>query len=113
MPVSVFTVNKELKFTKHLNELMRNEQRGRVPPTRPREDIISCRAAVCACIRRFKGVAPRARSSSCPGYLWRLAQRLEPPLVLLNQQFRVARRGASCARPAVVFCEHCCFCKDC
>ena len=30
-----------------------------------------------------------------------VAQRLEPPLVLLNQ-FRVARRGASCARPAVV-----------
>jgi hypothetical protein len=27
--------------------------------------------AVCACILRFKGVAPRgARSSSCPGYLW-------------------------------------------
>jgi len=33
--------------------------------------ISSYRAAVCACIRRFKGVAPRgARSSSCPGYLW-------------------------------------------
>ena len=29
------------------------------------------------------------------------ARRMKPPLVLLNQ-FRVARRGASCARPAVV-----------
>jgi hypothetical protein len=36
--------------------------------------ISSNRAAVCACIRRSKGVAPRgARSSSCPGYLWRSA----------------------------------------
>jgi hypothetical protein len=33
--------------------------------------ISSNRAAVCACIRRLEGVAPRgARSSSCPGYLW-------------------------------------------
>ena len=62
--------------------------------------ISSYRAAVCACIRRLRGVVPRgARSSSCPGYLWLSA--FEHPLVLLNQ-FRTGRRGASCARPAVV-----------
>jgi hypothetical protein len=69
-----------------------------------REKISSNRAAVCACIRRFKGVAPcgRTHSSRFPrGHFWRSAlSRLL--FSSISSVCGPARGGASCARPVVL-----------